>query len=259
MSFENLIYEKKANILFLTINRKESLNALNVPTVKELYDAIKKAEQDSDLRVVILTGAGNKAFVAGADIKQMSTFNRQDAIKFSKMGHELMTTIEMSHLVFIAAVNGYALGGGCELALSCDIIYASQNAKFGQPEVNLGIIPGFGGCLRLMQAVGPYRAKEMIFSGRHYDADEAYKMGLVQKVVPSDRLLQETTELAQKIASSGPQAVKAAKRVITSAMDITRKQILMEIEAFASIFTTDDAKEGITAFVEKRKPEFKDS
>jgi enoyl-CoA hydratase len=214
-------------------------------------------EADRTLRALILTGAGEKAFVAGADIAEMSQMTVAQAREFTGLGHLVFSMLENLQLPTIAAVNGFALGGGCELALSCDMIYASERAKFGQPEVNLGVIPGFGGTQRLTRLVGRQRAKEMCFTGDVIDAPRAKEIGLVLETLPPDRLMTHCKDVAKKIASKGPLAIAQAKRVIEWGADADlRAANEMERQAFALCFGTEDQKEGMKAFMEKRPAKF---
>ncbi|WP_427339326.1 short-chain-enoyl-CoA hydratase [Caloranaerobacter sp. DY30410] len=257
MEYENLLLKKEGNICILTINRPKALNALNSEVLEELSDAVDQIEKDKDIHVVIITGEG-KAFVAGADILEMKDMTSEAARKFAKQGLEVFRKIELMEKVVIAAVNGFALGGGCELAMCCDIRIASEKAKFGQPEVGLGITPGFAGTQRLSRLVGVAKAKELIFTGDMIDANEAEKIGLVNKVVKPDELMNTAIELAKKIASKGQIAVRYSKIAINRGFE-TDIETGMEIERnlFSLCFATYDQKEGMTAFIEKRKPEFK--
>ena len=256
MEYENLIVEIEDGIATLTINRPQTLNALNTATLKELSRAFQELEENAQVKVIILTGAG-KAFVAGADISEMKDKNAIGGREFGLLGQSVFTAIENLSKPVIAAVNGYALGGGTELALACDMIYASEKAKFGQPEVGLGVTPGFGGTQRLPRRVGLAMAKELIFTGRIIDAKEAFRIGLVNKVVSSESLMEEVRRLAEEIASKGQVSVKLAKAVMNRGMDTDLHSALMlEADAFGLCFSTADQKEGMTAFLEKRKPRF---
>lgn len=257
MEYENLLLKKEGNICILTINRPKALNALNSRVLEELSDAVDQIEKDKDIYVVIITGEG-KAFVAGADILEMKDMTSEAARKFAKQGLEVFRKIELMEKVVIAAVNGFALGGGCELAMCCDIRVASEKAKFGQPEVGLGITPGFAGTQRLSRLVGIAKAKELIFTGDMIDANEAEKIGLVNKVTKHEELMNTAVELAKKIVSKGQIAVRYSKVAINRGVE-TDIETGMEIERnlFSLCFATDDQKEGMTAFIEKRKPEFK--
>ncbi|MCK4857649.1 MAG: enoyl-CoA hydratase/isomerase family protein [candidate division Zixibacteria bacterium] len=241
----------------ITINRPKALNALNSNTLAEIGVAFSELEA-SEVRVCIITGAGEKAFVAGADIAELKECNVMGAKQLAELGHELFKQIEDSVIITIAAINGFALGGGCELALSADIRLASETARLGQPEVSLGIIPGFGGTQRLARLVGKGRAKELILTGRMVDAAEALRIGLVEAVYPADRLIEEAGKLADTILAKGPLAVQFAKKAINIGLDFDLANASQyEIISFAALFGTADKDEGLTAFLEKRKAEFK--
>lgn len=259
MQFENILVDKNDTIATVTINRPKALNALNQNTLQELLACFKELGSDKAIRVVIITGSGEKAFVAGADISFMQSLDAIGGKAFGKLGHEVMATIENSPQPVIAAINGFALGGGCELSLACDIRLASDNAKFGQPEVNLGVIPGFGGTQRLSRLVGKGHANELIFSGNMIDAEEACRIGLVNRVMSQDKLMDECTELATKIASRGPVAVRLCKEAVNNGieMDLNRG-CAYEADLFAICFASEDQKEGMAAFLEKRAPKFQD-
>jgi len=258
MDFKNVLVEIKENVAIVTINREAKLNALNTETILELTCLFEGLANRDDVMCVILTGSGNKAFVAGADIAEMSNMTVLEAKEFANRGHRLMNTIENMPIPVIAAVNGYALGGGTEIALACDFIYASDKAKFGLPEVGLGVFPGFGGTQRLTKRIGPAKAKELILSGEMIDACKAYEFGIVNKVVEADKLMEETIAIAKKIASKAPFAVKLAKELIDVAMNVDLKRGLkIEADYFSLCFATEDQKEGMKAFLEKRKAEFK--
>jgi len=260
-SFHDLLVEQADNIATITINRPDKLNALNRSVLSELIsliDALETAEGDARPRVVILTGAGDKAFVAGADIAEMSKMTAAEAKAFSDAGHAATQALEAAPFAVIAAVNGFALGGGCELALASDFIYASEKARFGQPEVNLGLMPGFGGTQRLARRVGLGHARELIYSGEPLSAERALAIGLVNEVVPHEKLLERVKELAKKIASKAPLAIAAAKRVMARGFD---QDLIgaceLEATAFASLFGSEDQREGTAAFLEKRKVVFR--
>jgi enoyl-CoA hydratase len=258
MAYENISLSVEEGIAILKVNRPKVLNALNRATLLEIQRALKELEKDPGVRVLIITGEGEKAFVAGADISEMAPMNPKEALEFSKLGHETLSLLEEFPCPVIAAVNGYALGGGLELVLACDIILASENARLGLPEVTLGICPGFGGTQRLPRLIGKARAKELIFTGEMIDAKKAYEYGIVNKVVPQDKLLDEAKEIARKIAKNGPLAVRTAKRLVEMGLETSlRNGEAMEMEAWANLFATEDQKEGMKAFLEKRKPEFK--
>ena len=258
MDFKNILIERKDELEVITINRPNVLNALNDETISELHRGLREIFKDEQVRVVILTGAGEKAFVAGADIGELKVCNALSGHRKSINGQRLLYHIENMEQVAIAAINGFALGGGCELALACDIRIASENAKLGQPEVNLGIIPGYGGTQRLSRLVGKGKAKELIFTGDMVEAAEALRIGLIEKVVPLAELMKTAQEMAAKIISKGPLAIKAAKRAINLGLDVDLKSGL-EYEAmeFSAICATEDKTEGASAFLEKRKPDFK--
>ncbi|MFO0681105.1 MAG: enoyl-CoA hydratase-related protein [Sandaracinus sp.] len=242
----------------LTIARPEKLNALNTHVLAEIRSAIDEIRTRRETRVVAITGAGEKAFVAGADISEMQAMRLEEARAFARMGHVTLDAIEALPVPVIAAVNGFALGGGCELALACDFIYASENAKLGQPEVKLGVIPGFGGTQRLLRRVGVGHAREIVYTGKTIGAAEALAIGLVNKVVPLAELMPAVRATAAMIAEMGPLAVAEAKKVIREGEGRPlREANTLEIEGFAGLFETADQKEGMAAFVGKRKAEFK--
>lgn len=259
--YKNIIVEKKGaknNILFVTINREKSLNALNKETVAELQNAIDGHKYDSSIACVIVTGAGEKAFVAGADITEIHDLNAQTGDTFSQTGLQLMQSIQDFPRPVIAAVNGFALGGGCELAMACDIRLASEKAKLGQPEVNLGIIPGYGGTQRLPRLVGMGKAKQLTFTGEIITAQEAHRIGLVDEVYAPDQLMAKAMEMAETIAGKGPIAITAAKECINKGMEVSQEQgCVIEQKKFGQVCGTADMKEGTKAFMEKRKAEFK--
>jgi len=257
MNYENLIIEVEEGIATVTINRPQVLNALNAATLREMREAFAELEGNPDVNVIILTGTG-KAFVAGADISEMLPLSALEGRKFGLLGQSVFTFIEDLSKPVIAAVNGFALGGGTELALSCDLIYASEKAKFGQPEVGLGVTPGFGGTQRLPRRVGMAMAKELIYTGRMIRAAEAKEIGLANKVVPPEELMAEVMNLAKEIASKGQVSVRLAKAAINRGMDVDINSALsIEADAFGLCFASSDQKEGMRAFVDKRKPEFK--
>lgn len=258
MEYKNLILEKKDGIAIVKINRPKVLNALNSETLDELRDLAIRLDEDREVLVVILTGEGDKAFIAGADIAEMKDKNPYEGMVFSLKGHEALLALEKMKKPVIAAVNGYALGGGLEVALASDIIYASERAKLGLPEVTLGIHPGFGGTQRLIRIVGILRAKELIFTGKMISAEEAYKIGLVNKVVAHERLMEEVLSLAETIKANGPVAISFAKELINRSFSLDlHSGLQLEAESFGLCFGTYDQKEGMTAFLEKRKPLFK--
>jgi enoyl-CoA hydratase len=258
MVFKNIKIEKKESIATIKINRPQVLNALNKETIVELTSAVEELDADNNIKVAILTGEGDKAFIAGADIKQMEKMTPLDAKNFSELGHGMLMKIENSRLPFIAAINGYALGGGCEVIMACDICIAARSVKIGQPEINLGIHPGFGGTQRLPRLVGRMKAKELLFTGRNIDVEEAYKIGLVNMVVDDDKLVETVQNLAEKIASKSPIQIDFIKSLVNKGADIDiNSACSLEISYFATGFSTNDQKEGMKAFLEKRKPDFK--
>ncbi|MDO5096174.1 MAG: enoyl-CoA hydratase-related protein [Peptostreptococcaceae bacterium] len=251
-----IVLNKSQGVLTITLDNPKTLNSLDDGMLFQLGEAIDKAENDDEVRVVIITGSG-KSFVAGADIKAMSEMDAAQGKKFGEKGAGLFRRIEKLSKPVIAAINGFALGGGCELAMACDIRIASNKAKFGQPEVCLGITPGFSGTQRLARIVGIGKAKELIFSGNIIDAQEAYRIGLVEQLAEPDELLNVATELANKIASNAKTAVRYAKEAINRGLqtDIDTG-IDIEVALFALCFATEDQKEGMKAFLEKRNPKF---
>lgn len=257
MTFENLIIEQEGNIAVVYVNRPQALNALNAATVKELGQAFAELEGNDDIDVVILTGSGDKAFVAGADIAYMKDFAPLEARDFALLGQQVLNGIENNKKPVIAAINGYAFGGGCELAMACDIRIASEKARFSQPEVNLGLLPGFAGTQRLARLVGKGIAKELIFTGDIIDAQEAWRIGLVNKVVPRDQLLEAAKTMAKKIASKAQIAVRLAKQAINEGLEMeSQKAHTHEANCFGYCFSTQDQKEGMSAFLEKRPANF---
>ncbi len=258
MDYENIIFEVKNSIAFVTINRPEKLNALNDKTVNELDDVFRRISADEDINVVILTGSGGKAFVAGADIAELNKLTLLKGREFAEKGQEVFSRIEKLNKPVIAAVNGYALGGGCELALACHIRLASEKAVFGQPEVNLGIIPGYGGTQRLARLINSGRALEYILTGDYINADEAYRIGLVNRVYPPEELMPKAIEMAEKINSKAQIAVRMATKAVVSCNELSESEGLhLEASLFAICCGSEDFKEGTSAFLEKRKPQFK--
>jgi enoyl-CoA hydratase len=258
MAHQNIRLELEGAVAILTLDRPKALNALNTATLLELEAALREVQRVPALRALIVTGAGGKAFVAGADIAEMASFTPAQAREFAGLGHRVFHQMEALSIATIAAVNGYALGGGCELALCCDLIYASETAKFGQPEVSLGVIPGFGGTQRLARLVGRVRAKELIFTGEPIGSAKAREIGLVLEVLPVDELLPHCRSVAAKIASQGPLAIAQAKRAIEFGADADlRTGNELERQAFAVLFGSEDQREGMRAFLEKRPRKFK--
>lgn len=257
MELKNVVFEKEGNIGLVTINRPKALNALNSETLSDLDEVINTLENDSSIYVVILTGAGEKAFVAGADIAEMKDLNEEQGKEFGLLGNKVFRRLENLNKPVIAAINGFALGGGCELAMACDIRIASEKAKFAQPESGLGITPGFGGTQRLPRIVGEGKAKELIFTGDIIKADEALRIGLVNKVVAPEELMSNVKAMAEKIASNAPIAVSLCKDAINRGMQVDiDSAINVEAEDFGKCFSTEDQKEGMTAFIEKRAKNF---
>jgi enoyl-CoA hydratase len=245
-------------IATIVINRPDALNAMNNVVVAELKKAMEECVRNSGVGVIVITGSGEKSFVAGADIKTMQNMSGRQALEFSREGQEMTMVIENSPKPVIAAINGFALGGGCEIALACDMRIASENAKFSQPEVALGIIPGWGGTQRLPRLIGKGRAIEMIASGEMIDAEEALRIGLVNHVIPQPELMEKVHILAKSILKNGPAAVGAALKCIHKGFDEPIDNGLdLELNVFAELFETDEQREGTTAFVEKRKPNFR--
>ena len=257
MAYESIIYQVEEGIATITFNRPKALNALNAALLGELSDALDQVAADEDIRVLVLTGAGDKAFVAGADISELATFNSLGAKHFAQKGRAAINKLQELPIVVIAAVNGFALGGGTEIAIACDFIYASENAKFGQPEINLGLIPGFGGTQRLPRLIGTNMAKELIYTGKMISAAEGSQVGLVNKVVAPESLLDEVMSVAKTIAAKGKVSLRAAKQAVNNGMNADLATGLsIEIDAFALSFASSDAKEGTSAFLEKRKANF---
>lgn len=258
MSFENILLEVvEQGVYLLTVNRPKSYNALNAATLEDIHSASQVVAADPEARAVILTGAGDKAFVAGADIKEMQNFTGIEAQRFSEKGMRAFRALELLDVPVIAAVNGFCLGGGCELAMSCDWIIASENALFGQPEVNLGVTPGFGGSQRLTRLIGRARAMELLVTGNNIKAEQAERWGLANHVYPEETLMDEALKLATTIAAKGPLAVRMTKQLVQRGQDMELDvACVMESQAFGLAFSTDDQSEGMGAFVEKRTAEF---
>lgn len=258
MTYQNIILEHAdPGIYVLTVDRPKALNALNMATLDELASAIVRVAEDADARVLLVTGAGDKAFVAGADISAMQTMSSLEALAFSERGTRVMQSIEALPVPVIALINGYALGGGCELAMACDWIIASERAVFGQPEVTLGIPPGFGGTQRLARLVGRALAMELVTTGRQVKADEALRIGLANHIVPGAQLMEQGLEMARLIAAKAPVAVRVCKQALQRGLDMSLADgCVLETSLFAFAFGTADREEGMNAFLEKRAPKF---
>lgn len=253
-----LTFDLTDGIARITVNRPDKLNALNAIVIAELGDAVTRIETDSAVRGVILTGAGTKAFVAGADISELTDQGANGGRARALAGQQVFRRLERCGKPVIAAVNGFALGGGCELAMACHLRIASENAKFGQPEVKLGIAPGYGGTVRLPRLIGRARALELLLTGEMIDAGEAHRIGLVNRVVPADRLLSEAEALLKAILANGPLAVRACLEAVEAGLEMGVEQaLLLEANYFGLLSATEDMREGTKAFVEKRKPSFK--
>jgi len=257
MSYKNLIFEIDGGVGIIKVNRPEVRNALNWETWMELEDVLRRLHAEPNLRVGIITGAVDEAFIAGADLHMLKDRTPQDAVNASKKANEILLFMEEMEEPMIAAINGWALGGGCEIALACDIRIASERAQMGQPEVRVGIMPGYGGNVRLMRLIGSGRAKEMIYTGKIVNAEEAERIGLVNRVVPHERLMEEALSLAKQIVK-GPAAIHIAKRSMFQASQYPfREALAKDSEPYGEVYKTKDFKEGVTAFLEKRKPIFK--
>ena len=255
---EFITYEQEGQVGIVTINRPKALNALNSQVLEEIEAAFKAIDVDA-VRAVILTGAGEKSFVAGADIGEMSTLTKAEGEAFGKKGNDVFRMIETFPIPVIAAVNGFALGGGCEISMSCDIRICSENAVFGQPEVGLGITPGFGGTQRLARLVGPGMAKQMIYTARNIKADEAYRIGLVNAVYPQEELMAAAKKMAAGIAKNAPIAVRACKKAINDGLEADMDAaIVIEEKLFGSCFETEDQKYGMAFFLDKNKEKVKE-
>jgi enoyl-CoA hydratase len=258
MEFKFIIYEKSEGVATITLNRPEALNAFSKEVVDEVLQAVEDARNDENVRVVVLTGAGEKAFSAGADIKAMKGMNALKARELSLMGERLCSAFENLEKPVIAAINGYALGGGLETAMSCDIRIASENARVGQTEINIGLIPGWGGTQRLTRLVGVGKAKELVYTGKIVDAKTAEQLGIVNMVVPADKFREAVRQFALDLASKAPVALKVAKALINKGAEIGLDAALaLEREGFGVVASTEDLQEGVSAFTEKRKPTFK--
>jgi len=260
-NMNTLNFEILDHMGIITINRPTKLNALNIELLNELKELLLEIKKDEvfDILGIIVTGAGEKAFIAGADISEMSDMTPSDAYTFGQLGQQITLLFETLHVPVIACVNGFALGGGCEIAMSCDFIYSTENGVFGQPEVKLGLIPGFGGTQRLAKLVGRNRAKEMIYTGRNVNAEEAHAIGLVLKTfVTKEEMIAEATKTLKLVAVNSPFAVSIAKKVMNEGIDLTIAEGLqLEKRQFSSIFSSEDMQEGTKAFVNKRAPKFK--
>ncbi len=252
----NIITHSENGIFTITVNRPDKLNALNYQTIQDIGHAIKEAESDSKIRGIILTGSGEKAFVAGADISEFSSYSTEEAKKLSADGHKVFNSIENCSKPVIAAVNGFALGGGCELAMSCHLRVASSNAKFGQPEVKLGVIPGYAGTQRLVQLIGKAKALELLMTADMIGAEEALQYRLVNYVTTPEHLMDKCRELMNKIMAQSPQAIRSVIRCVNAFYKDGVDGFQFEIDEFGRCFGTQDFKEGVKAFMEKRKPDF---
>lgn len=254
MEYKNLLVEVDADIAVVSFNRPKALNALNRETLEEFIETINSLDSNDEVKVVIITGAGEKAFIAGADIAEMKDMNPLQALDFIKLGHKAISNLEKIEKPSIASVNGFALGGGAELTLACDFTFASENAKFGFPEVGLGIFPGFGGTQRLPRLIGKARAKELILTGKMISAQEAYDIGLVNRLFPAENLLNETKKAASKIASNGTVGVRLAKSAIDKGYDLDLANgCALERNTISLCFASEDQKKRMTAFLEKGK------
>jgi enoyl-CoA hydratase len=254
--YNNITTSRENTILIITINRESKLNALNIETLQEIKKAVTEANKDKEVSGMIITGAGPKAFAAGADISEFANFNVEQGTKMSADGHEVMNTVEQSGKPVIAAVNGFALGGGCELAMSCHLRIASENAKFGQPEVNLGVPPGYGGTQRLIQLVGKSKAMELLLTADAIGANEAMEYGLVNDVVPIEDLLPRCMEILNKISGKSPLAIAKVIKCVNDHFQDGKDGFRTEIEEFGHAFGTHDFREGTDAFLNKRKAAF---
>jgi enoyl-CoA hydratase len=258
MIYNNLLFSVENRIALITFNRPKALNALNSELLNELDDVLTVVMNDESIKVLILTGAGDKAFVAGADITELARFNALEARLFGKKGQSVINRLQELPIPVIAAVNGFALGGGSEIALAADFIYASTNAKFGFPEINLGLIPGFGGTQRGPRTMGMGMAKELIFTGKMVSAEEAATMGMVNRVCSSEALMESVYKTAEAISAKGKVSLRAAKKAVNNGMNVDLANgCEIELNEFAICFASQDSKEGTAAFLEKRKPDFK--
>jgi len=254
MNFDTIRYEKKNNVAIIRLNRPESLNAINKTMLDELNNLLQKIEENDEIKVVVITGEGEKAFCAGADVKEFASMSAVDALNFSRHGQKIFNNIEKSDKIYIAAVNGYALGGGCELAMACDIRISSAKAIFSQPEITLGIIPGFGGTQRLIKLVGPSRAKFLIMTGKKLNASEAYELGLVDVLIDSEEFFEEALKIANEVAAMPKTALKYAKRAIYTGIHKGFEEgIEEEAKLFSKLFTTEEFKDRLNKFLTKKK------
>ena len=256
VTFENLTFTVEENIAIIKINRPDKMNALNISTIKEIKKALREAQNDDNIKGIILTGEGPKAFVAGADIAEFSNFSAAQAKEMSETGHETFDAIEHCEKPVIAAINGFALGGGCELAMSCHMRVAATNAKFGQPEVNLGLIPGYGGTQRLVRLIGRSKATELLLTADMIGAEEAKSLGLINHITAPEELIAKCKEILQKIAKKSPLAVAQILRLINHYYDKKDNGFTEEISEFGHCFDTEDFKEGVDAFLNKRSAQF---
>ncbi|MEA3470168.1 MAG: enoyl-CoA hydratase-related protein [Thermodesulfobacteriota bacterium] len=258
MEYNNIIFSVEEGIATITFNRPKAMNAMNSETMSELKDAVTLCRDDDDIRVIILTGSGDKAFVAGADISEMQDLEPREALAFMELGHETLRLLETAPKPSIAAVNGFALGGGTEISMACDMRFASEKARFGQPEILIGLIPGWGGTQRLPRLIGTGRAKELVMSGEQIGAQRAYEIGLVNRIYPLETLMEETIKFARKLSGLPPFQLKMAKHSINFGYDLPLDNaVRLEVECCAQCFSTEDQKEGMKAFLEKRKPDYK--
>jgi enoyl-CoA hydratase len=258
MKFENTLYEKSKGMATITINRPKALNALNKQALQEISARLDSAEEDDTVKVVVITGSGDKGFCVGLDLKFVKGINAVDGMNLSLLGQKLTKKIEELKKPVIAAINGYALGGGLELAMACDLRIASETAKVGQPELNVGLIPGWGGTQRLPRLVGRGIAKELVFTGKMIDAKTAEKLGLLNKVVPSEKVKSTVEEVADELMTKPPVGLQLVKQLINSSIEVAlAKGLLQEAQAFGVLASTEDFDEGVAAFIEKRKPKYK--
>ncbi|PID40873.1 MAG: enoyl-CoA hydratase [Proteobacteria bacterium] len=258
MAYENIVFDVTDGIATIAFNRPKALNALNGQLLDELSAALDQIDANEEIRVLVLTGTGEKSFVAGADINELATFDTLQSKRFARKGQQIIGHLQKLAIPAIAAVNGFALGGGSEMALACDFIYASENAMFGLPEITLGLIPGFGGTQRLPRLVGSNRAKEMIFTGKMLPAAEAASIGMVNRVFPAESLMEEVMKTAKAIAARGKVSLRAAKQAVNNGLNVDLASGMhIEADAFAICMASEDSKEGTRAFLEKRKPQFK--